>query len=217
MTTICRVACATIAAALFVQPVIAQTSGAIAGEVRAFAISEADANSLNGLYSRGWVPADGRSLPKKQFTLLFAAVGETWGKPQDAASFVIPDLRGVFLRGYNGESVRDPDASTRTSSAPGGTSGNRVGSYQDDAVQLHRHQDMGHDHALNQNTYNNQHYGAGPYEISKGPPLRSGTGFARISDPTEARTSIESRPKNVAVYYFVYTGRAVPPALRALP
>lgn len=190
-------------------------AGAMIGEVRIFAISETNRAALNILYAKGWLPADGRTLPKAQFRELSEALGTTWGKAQDSASFVLPDLRGVFLRGFSGANPRDPDAASRVASAPGGSTGNSVGSYEDDALQTHNHADAGHDHPLQQSDYTGRGGSPhGPYDQGGGPALSSGTGHAQIGGPLGARVSSESRPKNVAVYYFIYAGHVVPASLR---
>jgi microcystin-dependent protein len=198
-------------------PAISVDSAAMVGEIRAFAISDGNGQALTRLYNAGWVPADGRSLPKARYPELFGALGTTWGTAQDQASFLVPDLRGVFLRGFSGQSGRDPDAADRLAGSAGGAAGNHVGSYQADAMQTHKHLDAGHTHPLNQREYDNGR-GRGPYDQSSSAPLDSGLGYANIGEPVESsgsggpvRVSSENRPKNVDVYYFVFVGRRIIP------
>lgn len=87
----------------------------------------------------GFLLCDGSAVSRATYAALFAAVGTTWGEGDGASTFNLPDLRGVFLRGLDAASGRDPDAGSRTASAPGGNSGDAVGSMQTDALNQHRH------------------------------------------------------------------------------
>lgn len=72
----------------------------------------------------GWIPCDGRYLDKQGFQALFAAIGTTYG--QVDATFRVPDLRGMFVRGWD--------------SSPTGPDANRTfGSVQAAAVGSHSH------------------------------------------------------------------------------
>jgi len=93
----------------------------------------------------GWLLCDGRSLSKsadnEKYLDLSNAIGELWGSGSDGPGldqFNIPDLRGVFLRGVNGDrndSFADPDKDSRTPLGPGAVA-NAVGSLQDNATTL---------------------------------------------------------------------------------
>ena len=50
----------------------------------------------------GWLPADGRTLKRSEYSALFAAIGTTYGAP-DEDSFCLPDARGLFLRGLDAD------------------------------------------------------------------------------------------------------------------
>jgi microcystin-dependent protein len=99
----------------------------------------------------GWVECDGRSLPQSgsssaswgsfNTAALFAAIGTVWGS-QGAGQFNIPDLRGIFPRGWNhGKSsgLYDPDANSRSNQYPSGATGDAIGSYQVDDFKSHTH------------------------------------------------------------------------------
>lgn len=45
---------------------------------------------------KGWLPCDGRDLPKNEYPELAALVGTSYGKG-DTATFKIPDLRSRFI------------------------------------------------------------------------------------------------------------------------
>lgn len=44
----------------------------------------------------GWLPCDGREIPRAQYPALFEALGTTYGG--GPGSFSVPDLRGQFVR-----------------------------------------------------------------------------------------------------------------------
>ncbi|MCU0780989.1 MAG: tail fiber protein [Akkermansiaceae bacterium] len=101
----------------------------------------------------GWLLCDGRALDKDadagRYQRLFAAIGTAWGDGTSGAGasadtdFNLPDLRGVFLRGVNGErsgTYADPDRAARVAAATGGATGNAVGSAQADRMQNHTHE-----------------------------------------------------------------------------
>jgi hypothetical protein len=80
----------------------------------------------------------------------------------DATTFRVPDLRGLFLRGVNSGSGRDPDVNARTALYTGGSTGDVVGSYQDSDNRSHQHNfsfsnvgtssDGNHNHGVNANS-----------------------------------------------------------------
>jgi rhizosphere induced protein len=94
------------------------------------------------LAAQGWLVCDGSLVPISQFPALAALLGNAYGN-QENGQFRLPDYRGVFLRGVNGnrEPPRDPDVSSRTGSGPNqtGNSGKNVGSLQMSQFQEHEH------------------------------------------------------------------------------
>ena len=73
----------------------------------------------------GWIECDGRKLHKYEYKELFDAIGYTFSDKEDFF-FCIPDLRGRFIRGWDKEGNLDK-------------SKRYFGSYQDDAIEDHRH------------------------------------------------------------------------------
>jgi microcystin-dependent protein len=119
-------------------------SGIPPGAVFAFA---------GGSLPTGWLHCDGAlidSISNPQFAALFVIIGTTWGGT-GASSFRVPDLRGVFIRGWNDTasgSFSDPSSGSRTNKYTGGAVGNAVGSYQGDMIGDHTHSNVsviGHD------------------------------------------------------------------------
>jgi hypothetical protein len=82
----------------------------------------------------GWLLCDGADVSRSQYANLYATIGTVWGYGDNATTFNLPDLRGVFLRGVSEDSEKDADAETRAPLKDGGNGGNNVGSYQDDAI-----------------------------------------------------------------------------------
>jgi len=80
----------------------------------------------------GYMLCDGTELSRAQYPKLFQAIDSSWGSAT-GFTFTLPDLRGRFLRGVDGAAGNDPDANTRGENAPGGNTGNNVGSVQGDA------------------------------------------------------------------------------------
>ena len=55
----------------------------------------------------GWLVCDGASLAVAVYDDLFGALSYTWGGA--GANFNIPDLRGLFVRGFDSGAGNDPD------------------------------------------------------------------------------------------------------------
>lgn len=94
------------------------------------------------LEAQGWMVCDGRELVDRDFPALSVVLGRAWGGESARGLFRLPDLRGRFIRGMNGEAtgpLRDADRDTRMASAPGGNTGNAVGSLQEEGVGPHTH------------------------------------------------------------------------------
>lgn len=50
----------------------------------------------------GWLAADGSTVSRTTYDDLFAAIGTTFGVGDGSTTFVLPDLRGEFIRGLDG-------------------------------------------------------------------------------------------------------------------
>lgn len=137
----------------------------------------------------GWLECDGAELSRHEYPDLFDAIGETYGAGDGSTTFLIPDLRGEFVRGLdNGRGI---DAARA------------LGSFQD-------HQQQGHAHDI---SFNRGSGGSGVYtgfgEASGnnnaidvtatdaiGPPKDDGT----HGDPNIGH---ENRPRNIAMMYVI--------------
>lgn len=72
----------------------------------------------------GWMICDGRALSVMEYPELFAAIGSFFGT-KDKGTFMIPDLKGRFIRGWDKTGEIDIDR--------------KFGSIQEDSIQEHSH------------------------------------------------------------------------------
>jgi microcystin-dependent protein len=170
----------------------------------------------------GWMLCDGAPLSKTAYPQLFDVVGTLYGDGRDhsgnkasGTDFNLPDFRGLFLRGVNGDKTggyADPDVATRAVMIAGATASGGIGSVQSDQVGPHIHAitDPGHSHNVNNSLLRGDRgggVGRGGSQATLGiaadnPNITAtssnGTGISINSNGTS-----ESRPRNVAVYYLI--------------
>ncbi len=99
------------------------------GTIMAYA-GDNKGESRGYLHEQGWLFCDGESYSVEEYEHLFYIIGTYYGTAESAGNFVVPDLRGRFVRGVDHGAERDPDAAKRTPSGPGGSVGDHVGSVQ---------------------------------------------------------------------------------------
>ena len=159
----------------------------------------------------GWLLCDGSAVRSNDYPNLYAAIGTSWGDASDDAvsetNFRVPDMRGYFLRGVDHGEGNDPDAAERTNIVSGGTLGDDIGTYQFDAFQ----NITGTVSAVSK-TYGSS-FGQASGVFEKGAPILGdntpvyetvdGTGTFTLDASRVARTSTETRPKNVGVNYII--------------
>ena len=103
-----------------------QGIGPAAGAVQAYA---------QATCPTGWLPSNGSAVSRTLYASLFATIAGNYGSGDGSTTFNVPDYRGYFLRGQDAGAGNDPDASARLARADG-TSGDNVGTRQDDFAQL---------------------------------------------------------------------------------
>lgn len=151
--------------------------------------------------SGGWMLCDGRELSAAQFPQLHAVLGSAWGRGRNG-TFLLPDLRGRFLRGVTydaGGELRDPDRDKRGASGPGGNAGNEVGSLQEDTTGPHQHALAGVADAVGQGAaaeFIRFHAGKVPDDSA---PILNNTWAV------QSLASTESRPRNANVNWIIRT------------
>jgi hypothetical protein len=187
-------------------------NGWIVGEIKTFAFGGSSTDTIiKNLHGQGWLECEGQTLDITEFANLRKAIGMTWGSKDPLNSFLVPDLRGMFLRGWNHSNSQpnqpqypDPDVGSRgaprpelaTTGSPGNT-GDTVGSEQASAFQSHTH-------VL-------QTYTGGSLKAQQG----SWTGaLINLGNNTNliqpaGNSLLETRPSNAYVEYFIYVGQDV--------
>lgn len=141
----------------------------------------------------GWWLCDGKAVSSADYPDLFNAIGSSWGDGGDGTGplFNIPDLRGLFPRGVDAGSKRDPEASSRKPITQGGNMGDRVGSVQEAGTAPPKARFVG--------------------LVSSSKRLQPGTGIV-VEDVAAAPTNTslelgggdsETRPRNAAVNWIV--------------
>jgi microcystin-dependent protein len=187
--------------------------GLFPGEVRAFAFGGSkDDPAINQLRQRGWLECAGQTIRQDEFPRLYDLMRTArfpWGKKTEQGHTLarLPDLRGVFLRGWmdgrgddllgdpgNGRKPSDPDAT--------GATGNSVGSYQPDQFESHQHE---FSHGVFTNKGN-------PNENISAVSDNTGTiNNASTITIIGGKPGSETRPRNVYVMYCIYTGKTIAP------
>ncbi len=179
-----------------------QSTGVPSGTVVAFA---------GPVVPAGWMLCDGSVQSRATYASLFAAIGTSSGSGDGATTFNVPDYRGMFLRGVDigDTNTRDPDTGSRSASAPGGNTGNLVGSVEGASLSSHNHtlHDPGYTVPLNDgNGFMTQN--ANGTQVC----AAAGAGWCiGLSSNSPAQTNIsidpaggsETRPINVFVNYII--------------
>jgi len=186
------------------------------GAVQAFATVDAPP---------GWLICDGRLVRRKDYPRLFGSIGETFGKGDGDSTFQLPDLEGLFIRGWDSWGNIDPERS--------------FGSIQEDAFQGHRHAAYGHTHKGNTNYTGGHSHDFPGHKVKTKSVLTSalfGDSYSMyeawpekletessgnhrhsfdtekskeiIGEPVDAdagtiRTDVETRPKNISLLYCI--------------
>jgi microcystin-dependent protein len=177
------------------------TAGAISGSSITATEFYGDGSHLTGLFNlpvgtilpyasstvpSGYFECNGAAYGTVTYPVLYSSIGCTWGC--SGSNFNIPDLRGVFMRGWNhgnsaGTYSGDPDAASRAALATGGATGDAAGSYEADAFKSHTHT-----------------YGA----TTSGSGGQSGSVYSlNVVTNTSATGGNETRPKNAYVMYII--------------
>ncbi|RYD24885.1 MAG: tail fiber protein, partial [Verrucomicrobiaceae bacterium] len=156
----------------------------------------------------GYLLCNGAVLSKAasggKYMALMAVIGTSWGTGGDSddGNAALPDLRGVFLRGWSGslpadDPFGDPDRVARVSRLAGGNTGNYVGSFQKDMFMAHNHPGS----SITRNGHNNVDGGTNRQVLSR---------YVVPSDPAEnggdlhiAYGGTETRGRNANVVFLI--------------
>lgn len=94
-------------------------------------------------YPTSYLECNGFQLSKTVYSKLYSIIGVTYGETDGSngvgtTHFRIPDYTNMFLRGHSGDSASDPDKDIRLDRGDG-TTGNFVGTKQNNEHQSHTH------------------------------------------------------------------------------
>ena len=134
----------------------------------------------------GWLLCNGASKTRTDYVALSTAIGTAFGT-SSATTFNVPDFRGRFLRGWDNTAGRDPDRAGRLAMNTGGSTGDGIGSIQEDALKIHGHQYSFY------NTTDGDDGSSGQHEVNG----------SYLANSSETGTSTENRPKNAYVNYII--------------
>jgi microcystin-dependent protein len=156
-------------------------------------------SSQGTLEIQGYLFCDGSAISRSDYEELFSVIGNAFGAGDSVNTFNLPNLQGLFLRGVSAGSGNDPDANSRTASAPGGSTGDNVGSYQGDVYQTHDHP---HWHRLYivGNTDGDINWAVNYANSEGGTEGKYDRGMS--TDYTQSGGK-ETRPKNIYVNYII--------------
>ena len=155
----------------------------------------------------GWLLCNGQVVSRTTYTNLFAVIGTSGGAGNGSNTFVIPDLRGRFLRGASLGSGNDPDASGRVALAGGANTGDTLGSYQADTFGNHNHggstgavDNQGGTSANRDYNNSGSNPGTGFLYAAQ---INAGNPFLAHTHSIPSAGGSETRPKNVSVNYII--------------
>lgn len=86
----------------------------------------------------GAYECNGQAASRTTDVRLFSIIGTRFGSGDGTTTFNMPDLRGMFVRGWSHGSGTDPNATSRTNSGSG-VVGDHVGTKQSDGFKSHAH------------------------------------------------------------------------------
>lgn len=120
----------------------------------------------------GYLKANGAAVSRTTYANLFAAIGIVWGAGDGSTTFNLPDLRGLFPRGYDDGAGID--------------SGRVFGSIQQDELKLHTH---------GYTARNNATAWGADLALTRS----SGSGGTNTDATVSSTGGTETRPKNAAL------------------
>ena len=150
--------------------IVAQDIGGSLGDIKYSILDPERFSEVNG---KGWVIMSGQDIQGSDLSLLS---GKT----------VLPDARGMFFRSMNLSRTDGDVEATR-----------RVGSFQDNSIQSHRHKIDPCGHANGSNALLAQNWIGAPESNCNERSRNATSNFEIIKDDTE------TRPKNIALYTYI--------------
>jgi microcystin-dependent protein len=134
-----------------------------------------------------WMICDGRPLERKDYPEFYKTFKDVLGTTDPQSRwFNLPDFRGIFLRGADAGTGRDPDMKSRTPMFKGGKGGAEIGSMQTSQLGPHKHGLAGAIQILHHGGTIRQAMGAPGRGDSAGATNIEGTGIGKETRPTNA-------------------------------
>jgi len=143
---------------------------------------------LRGDLGSPFIFCDGRELNRSSASALFAVIGTTYGAGDGSTTFNIPDMTAIFLRGYGNRTINGVAYASTTN----------LSELQIDAMEQHTHSSNLSGSYLKTGVTFNTGYVNGTFKPNEG-NFPSSTGNVN----TSYRTSNETRPINLPVYYYI--------------
>lgn len=138
----------------------------------------------------GWLMCDGSAVSRTANAALFAAIGTRSGVGDGSTTFNLPDMRGMFPRGFDSSGAIDP--------------GRTLGSFQADSFETHTHLNGV---AASAGSENPMIYATSTTDVPGTASKRSApsnTGI-NIQGTTSATGGTETRPMNIALNFVIKT------------
>jgi microcystin-dependent protein len=146
----------------------------------------------------GYLVCDGAEISRVDYANLFTVIGETFGVGDGSTTFKLPDLRGEFVRGFDGGRGIDLNR--------------EFGSLQGHELKSHTH--TGSTNTTGAHTHNSEYRGTSSIGAS---PLPSSSTFSGslVNFPTSSSGNhshtltinsvggVETRPRNIALQYCI--------------
>lgn len=160
---------------------VSTSNNLIVGKIDYFAMNTAPT---------GWLKANGAAVSRTTYSALFAAIGTTYGAGNGTTTFNLPDLRGVFPRGWD--------------DGRGYDTGRTFGSYQADDNKAHTHtgttsSNGAHTHTITYYTSGSGSLGNYGYGTNSQIFNTNSAGDHTHTFTTDSTGSTEVKVKNVAL------------------
>ena len=155
----------------------------------------------------GWLAADGTAVSRTTYAALFAAIGTTYGAGTGGTTFNLPDLRGIFVRGINSQTIS------------GVTYSGTLATKQGDSVGPHTHSGTTDNMSANATHDHNMTVTGLGLGGSGGNPVQSTSSFGANSTSIQTAntehqhtfttssqspaSTTETRPANIALLYCI--------------
>lgn len=170
----------------------------------------------------GWLMCDGAEVSKTTYAALYAVIADTYGTPVDSNNFVLPDLRGEFVRGLDDmgtaqgargvDSGRALGSAQNQATAKNGLSASTSGTAVNGGAHIHdlRLFDGSGGTAFNYNASNGgiTFRGSGVYRTTNGSNQQvitnNGSSHSHtLSATTTLSGDAETRPRNCAMNFII--------------